>query len=420
MGVTSSLDEGGRIARERPGAFIVGTVAVFLVFDLVRKLFFFDVYVGSYRLLGGGVAAQQLITWLWQGIVVGIAYGLAGVGLSMTYSILGFANFSHGDYFTTGAFAGWAAAFVVAGLGEFDVGDLLLVGGGGQVNSADLGISILSTPGAIVLGLLVAGVFTIAVALLVDRLVYKPMRDQGAISLLIASIGVALVIRYLLNFVYGGGRPGLTNDVASWSFGTINGELVLAKSRSAFIVAANQGQAPEGSVHFSVPLLDFGDYTTRLIGVTAHELTLVITGIALMAGLHLLLQRTKLGTSMRAMADNKDLARVTGIPTERVIRDTWIIGAGLVGVAGYMFTLEAGTIFFRVGWEILLLVFAAVILGGIGSIYGAMAGGLAIGIVSEAALVWIPSSLTTAAAFAVMILMLLFKPDGLFGGVTTA
>jgi branched-chain amino acid transport system permease protein len=123
---------------------------------------------------------------------------------------------------------------------------------------------------------------------------------------------------------------------------------------------------------------------------------------------------------MRAMADNKDLARVTGIPTERVIRDTWIIGAGLVGVAGYMFTLESGTIFFRVGWEILLLIFAAVILGGIGSIYGAIAGGLAIGVASETALVWIPSSLTTAAAFAIMILMLLFKPDGLFGGVTTA
>jgi branched-chain amino acid transport system permease protein len=419
MGVTSSLAKGGRIARERPGVFVVGTVAVFLAFDLLRKLLFFDLYVGSYRVLGGGIPAAQLVTWLWQGIVVGLAYGLAGVGLSMTYSILGFANFSHGDYFTTGAFAGWATAFVIAGLGRFDVGDLALVGAG-QVNSSQLNISILSKPLVIVLGLFVAAGITILVALLIDRLVYKPMRDEEGISLLIASIGVALVLRYVLNFVYSGRRPGLTANVAQWSFGAIDGQFAVAKQRSAFIVAKATGEAPEGSVHFKIPFIDIGNYTSQIVGVTAHELTLVVASVILMYALHLLLQRTKLGTSMRAMADNKDLARVTGIPTERVIRDTWIIGAGLVGVAGYMFTLESGTIFFRVGWEILLLIFAAVILGGIGSIYGAIAGGLAIGVASETALVWIPSSLTTAAAFAIMILMLLFKPDGLFGGVTTA
>ena len=154
--------------------------------------------------------------------------------------------------------------------------------------------------------------------------------------------------------------------------------------------------------------------------MTSNEVTLVAVAVVLMAGLHLMLQRTKLGTAMRAMADNEDLALVTGIPTERVIRATWVIGGGFTGAAGYLLALERGTLSFNLGWVLLLLIFAAVILGGIGSIYGAMAGGLIIGIVDSVSLIWIPSSFTTAAAFGIMILMLLFKPDGLFGGVTTA
>jgi branched-chain amino acid transport system permease protein len=123
---------------------------------------------------------------------------------------------------------------------------------------------------------------------------------------------------------------------------------------------------------------------------------------------------------MRAMADNKNLARVTGIPTERVIRMTWIIGGGLTGIAGYLLVLERGTMSFSFGWVLLLLIFAAVILGGIGSIYGAMAGGLIIGVVDAMSIIWLPSGLTRAAAFLILIVVLLIKPEGLFGGVKTA
>lgn len=120
------------------------------------------------------------------------------------------------------------------------------------------------------------------------------------------------------------------------------------------------------------------------------------------------------------MADNKDLALVTGIPTERVVRATWIIGGGLAGVAGYFVVLDRGVIGFNLGWFLLLLIFAAVILGGIGSIYGAIAGGLVIGITYNIVLIWIPSDFNEAAAFALMILVLLYRPDGIFKGVTTA
>jgi branched-chain amino acid transport system permease protein len=123
---------------------------------------------------------------------------------------------------------------------------------------------------------------------------------------------------------------------------------------------------------------------------------------------------------MRAMADNEDLARVTGIPTERVIRATWIIGGGLTGLAGYVFVLWKGTLGFNDGWLLLLLIFAAVILGGIGSIYGAMVGGVVIGLTASVSVVWIPASFSRAAAFAVMILILLVRPEGVFAGRSTA
>jgi branched-chain amino acid transport system permease protein len=148
--------------------------------------------------------------------------------------------------------------------------------------------------------------------------------------------------------------------------------------------------------------------------------TLIVAAIGLMLGVHVLLQRTKLGKAMRAMADNEDLARVTGIPTERIITYTWAIGGGLAGISGYLIALNTGVLRFNLGWTLLLLIFAAVILGGIGSIYGAMGGGLVIGLAEQLSLVWIPSEFTTVAAFGVMILVLLFKPSGLFSGVTVA
>jgi branched-chain amino acid transport system permease protein len=164
-------------------------------------------------------------------------------------------------------------------------------------------------------------------------------------------------------------------------------------------------------------------FTYSGVIVDAHEVTLVVVAIALMLGLHFVLQQTKLGTAMRAMADNRSLAQVTGIPTERVIRSTWMLGAGLTGAAGFLLALSQTSIVFTSGWRLLLLIFAAVIMGGIGSIYGAIAGGLVIGLASKVSLVWLTGDLTSLArptAFALMILILLFRPSGIFGGVKTA
>ena len=370
MGVTDTYSRGRNAVFERPLAVVVGAFAVFLVVDFVDRLVF------------GSLLLSDVGSLVWDGLMRGLIIGLAGIGLSMTYSILNFANFSHGDYITSGAFFGWGITYLVAGFGKTAWPNLLLVGAGGSVYASTLGITVSTTPLAVVAGLLVAGLGTILLALAIDRLVYRPMREAGGISLLITSVGIAFVLRYLVVFVFSTANRGTTDS----------------------------GRIPE----WSVPFFD------GTIGVSAHDLTLLVATVALMLGVHLLLQYTKLGTAMRAMADNEDLARITGISTERVIRWTWIIGGGLTGVAGFLMVLWTGTIDFQFGWLLLLPIFAAVILGGIGSIYGAILGGIVIGLTWNLAIIWIPGEFGRAAAFGVMILILLFRPEGLFAGRTTA
>jgi len=357
-----------RLRVEQVLGAIVAVLLLYLVVDLLRQL------------VTGTLSTSTLQQYLWRGIVVGLIYGLAGIGLSMTYSILRFANFSHGDLLTTGMFSGWSAAYVIAGFGAYNLGNLLLVRPNNDPTPGAVGMAIDSQPVAILGGIVVAALFTVAIALAADRLVYRRLRKQSSIALLIASVGVAFVLRYLIAFVF---------------------------TRSNRAVPAS---APETT-------LDIGIASTT---VNLHEMTLVVSAIVLMVGVHLMLQHTKLGTSMRAMADNRDLAKITGIPTERVVLATWVIGAALAGIAGYLIVLNTGTITYTRGWTLLLPVFAGVILGGIGSVYGAILGGLIIGIVDEVAIIWLPNEMTMAAAFLLMIFILIFRPQGLLGGVETA
>jgi len=359
---------------------LVAAALGYLFVDLVAKLAGVTVDPGGVFLLGGHIAVSSVFKFIANGLILGLIIGLAGVGLSMTYSILNFANFAHGDYLTVGAFSGWTSAYIVAlltlGLDE-PFGRIVLL----DVPSV---VSIASSPAAVIVGLVVSAAFSVALALALDRIVYKPMRNRGGIPLLIASIGVALFLRYSIVFVWGTSTRGVT------AVGT------------------------ESLPSFSIRIVD-GAYSLNL-----HEITMVIAAVTLMLGVHVLLQFTKLGKAMRAMADNKALAQVTGIPTERVVRATWIIGGGLAGMAGFLIILNRGVLSFNFGWRLLLFIFSGVILGGIGSVYGAIGGGIIIGIASRIALVWIPSEFARVAAFMVMILVLLFRPSGLFGGVTTA
>ena len=351
-------------AQEAFGFLLLGLIGV-LGIDLVRQL------------VVGQLAVSRLSTLVWSGIVDSLYIALAGIGLSMTYSILRFANFSHGDLMTTGAFGGWTVAYLIGGIGVADFGSRLLLNADGGAAAGALGMDMVHSPVAILIGLVMSAVITIGVAIAIDRLVYRRLRDADGITLLIASVGVALTLRYLIALVY-------TQEARG-------------------VVAAT-------------PFVNL-----PLIGRTnVHEATLVVLAVLLIIGVHVLLQYTKLGKSMRAMSDNRDLALITGIPTERVILATWAIGAGLAGIAGYLIVLDRSQIAINLGWFLLLLIFAAVILGGIGSIYGALAGALVIGLTINLSLIWIPSGLSKVAAFLLMILVLIFRPDGLFEGVRTA
>ncbi|EMA23921.1 MULTISPECIES: branched-chain amino acid ABC transporter permease [Haloarcula] len=365
MAARDYYSRGQNLLYNRPVLVIFAVIGVFLVFDILRQL-------GT-----GTIVVTDLMSYLWNGLVLGMSLGLAGVGLSMTYSILNFANFAHGDLITSGAFAGWATAFLIAGLGEFSVEALVLIGGPIAVGSNELGINVVNTPLALLAGLLVAAALTAVLSLLLDRIVFKPMRSADGVTLMIASVGVALFLRNFLTFSFLTDSRGLTG-----------------------------GNVPQ----FTIADVTFG----------GHQITLVVVAALLMLGTHILLQYTKIGMAMRAMAANKDLAKVTGIPTERVVKLTWIIGGGLTGCAGFLIALQQGTLTVTMGWDLLLLVFAAVILGGVGSIYGAMVGGVILGIASRLALVWIPASFLLVAAFVIMIVMLLVRPSGLFSGRTTA
>ena len=380
MGVIDHTTGRIRGYADRVAVVLLAVALGYLLVDLGAKLAGISVDPLGVHVLGGYVRVSSVVKYLFNGLILGLIIGLAGVGLSMTYSILSFANFAHGDYLTVGAFSGWAASYVVAlltlGLDE-PFGEIFLL----NVPSV---VSIATSPAAVVVGLIVAAAASVALALLLDRLVYKPMRGRGAIPLLIASIGVALALRYTIVFVWSTNTRGVT------------------------------AVGVESLPSYTLYVVD-GSYSINL-----HEVTMIVAAVALMIGVHLMLQFSKLGKAMRAMADNKALAQVTGIPTERVIRATWIIGGGLAGMAGFLIILKRGVLSYNFGWRLLLFIFSGVILGGIGSVYGAIGGGIMIGIASRMALIWIPSGFARVAAFSVMILVLLYRPAGLFGGVTTA
>ncbi len=372
MGVSDSYRRGREFVVEDPTRMALSFALVLLLLDLVR------------RLVTGDLPISNLAVLVKDGLMRGLVFGLAGIGLSMTYSILNFANFSHGDLFTTGVFSGMSVSFLIAGgfgaVEGTNLGNLALLGPNRMVAGSNLGIGVWTSPVAVLFGAIVAAVATIIVALVIDRVVYKPIRDRSGITLLITSIGVAFVLRYMIKFVYGAAKRGPTASQPTVELAFVDGPLA----------------------------------------ISTHDVSLFVVAVSLMGGLHFLLQRTTLGKAMRAMSDNKDLARITGIPTERIIQYTWIIGAGLTGIAGFMFALWAGDAYWFRGWILLLPIFAAVILGGIGSIYGAIAGGIVIGLTMSVSVIWIPSGLARAAAFLVMILVLLVRPEGIFAGRTTA
>ncbi len=318
------------------------------------------------------------------GTVLGSIYALGAIGVTLVFGILRFAHFAHGDMMTMGAFITFVLAAAAAALG-------------------------IQTPlpnGVIMLpfGMVIAA----GLAMGIDRAFYAPLRVRGTkpVTLLIASIGVTLMIQGLIRLFFGvSTRSFYFND-----FKDI----------------------------FRIPVPIPG--ASRDISITEPQILLIILTIIAVTALHFFLTRSRLGKAMRAMSDNPDLAQVSGINTQLVVRVTWIIAGSLACMAGTMLALDV-TLKPDLAFNIVLPIFAAAIVGGLGQAYGAIAGGFLVGFAETLAVFnwaillrpfrdqlpeWVPNSIAIVpteykltVAFVILVIVLLVRPTGIFRGIAT-
>jgi branched-chain amino acid transport system permease protein len=295
---------------------------------------------------------------LMDGLIAGATIGLGAVGITLTYSILRFSNFAHGELISWGAYfalavsalLGAAFGFLSAPIGPFSFG------------------------WALPIAAVVAVVLNGGLALLVDALLFGRLRARNStvIIMVMASFGAALTLRNLLEFTFTGKPQYYTN---------------------ALQIAIKLGGG---------------------IRATPDQLLSLLVAAVVVFGVHLLLTRTPIGRSMRAVSENPPLADLSGVNVRQVVRIVWVLGAGLAAVAGVMAGLLI-QIRPEMGLDLLLPLFAAAILGGIGSVPGAMLAGLIIGISEALAVAAVGAQWRAGVSFVILVAVLLVRPQGLFG-----
>jgi neutral amino acid transport system permease protein len=298
--------------------------------------------------------------------------GIVAITLALVYGVDDLAQRTvngivAGSYFALGA-VGLTLVYGTLKLVNFAHGDMLTFGAYvAFVFNVTVGVPL-------ALAALCAMALTAALGIASDRIMWRPMRAKqaGLLQLLLMAIGLAFVIRYSIQFVAGTAPRRLDVDVTT-----------------------------------SIEFLGLR------IGRT--ELIVVVVGLAAVLGVVILLRQTLLGKQMRALADNFDLAEVTGIDTDRIVLATWVFAAGLAGLAGVMLVAAIGSMTINIGFFVLLSLFAAVIVGGIGNAYGALIGGMVIGLAQEWSTLVLESRWKVAVGFAVLIAVLIVRPQGILG-----
>jgi len=291
------------------------------------------------------------------GLFIGTMIGLGAIGITLTYSILRFANFAHGEFIAWGAYAtlatvgliGFAAGREIAPLGPFSFGWPLLVAG------------------VVAMGL------TGLTALALDAVLFSRLRARGnAIVMVMASFGASMALRSLLEFTFTSQPAYFTRDI-----------------------------------QIAIPL-------GAGIRATPDQMLTLALAVVLVVAMFLVMSRTTIGRAMRAVSENPSLASVVGVDVDRVIRATWLLGGALACAAGIMVGVTV-QIRPHMGFDLLLPLFAASILGGIGSMPGAVIGGLIVGVAEAAAVPLAGAGYRGAVAFLVLITVLIVRPNGLFG-----
>jgi branched-chain amino acid transport system permease protein len=301
-----------------------------------------------------GASVGDLLSLMVWGVMLGGIIALGSIGLTLVYGVLKFPNFAHGALVTIGAYAAFA---IMRALPE-----------GPALRPFSFGWELLA---ALVMSIPVVAV----VALVVDRILFYPLRNRGASLVLfaMASLAGAFFLRSVVYLIWG-------SDFHFYYPGRANPAM----------------QLPLG------------------IRVQADQIFVVVLAIVLVGLSYLLLERTKMGKAMRATANDPDLAQVRGINTEKVIAWTWVIGGGLAAAGGVMYAL-ASQLRPEMGFFLLLPMFAAAIMGGVGSPVGALVGSIIIGIAEQLSASFLNPAYGPAVAFALMILVLIAQPQGLFG-----
>jgi branched-chain amino acid transport system permease protein len=296
-----------------------------------------------------------LIQQLLNGLTTGTLFALIAIGYTMVYGIIELINFAHGDLFMLGSFL---ALSIVSALGLENAGT------GGAV----LGV---------ILTFLCSMGFCAALNFIQDFIVYRPLRNAPKLTPLVSAIGVSFVFM---------GLGQIWKGVADINFPD---------------VIPNRNLLPTESLRF-----------------TAKDLLVILVTVPLMGGLTVFVRFTKLGKAMRATAQNPTAARLMGIDVDRVIGWTFAIGGLLAGAASVIYGLTINTVSFQMGYQNGLYAFTAAVLGGIGNLPGAMLGGIVIGLVRSLGSQYVGEQWTSALVFAILILLLVFRPSGLLGART--
>jgi len=288
---------------------------------------------------------QQLVN----GLTLGSLYALIALGYTMVYGVLLMINFAHSEIFMSGAFVSLLAY--------------------GQL------VKILPPVESFLIAMVAALVFSAVLAVIIERLAYRPLRRSSRLTPLISAIGVSILLQ-----------------------------------NAGFLFISDQ------SLAFPQPFT-VQHYHWAGVEINSLQCLILIVAVTLMAALHLFVNKTRLGTAIRATAQDASTASLMGIPVNAIIALTFLLGGALGGVAGALNGLYYGSIKYNMGFVPGIKAFTAAVLGGIGNIPGAMWGGFILGILESLAAGLIPngSEWKDVIAFSILIVILLFRPEGLFG-----
>jgi len=351
---------------------IIAILVIYLVFLLgpIAGLDF-PIIVGRIQ-----ESPKMLVQFLIIGLANGAIVAIIALGYTMVYGIIELINFAHGDVYMIGVFTALSTLSVTGTLTTNNPVHLVL---------------------GIVAALVVAVIVCASLNVAIERLAYRRLRNAPRLAALISAIGMSFIVENI----------GLIWAAQSWlvpSFGTTGG--------------GAQKSFPDLLSKIMISLnLDPNLLASTGLGLrfTIKDLLVIVLASILMIGLRFFIQNTRLGKAMRATAQNRDAAKMMGINIDRVISVTFLIGGGLAGAAGLMAGLYNNTAWWFMGFRVGIQAFTAAVLGGIGNITGAMLGGFLIGLLAAFSDGYMDARWTNLWVFAVLVLILVFRPTGLLG-----